>query len=125
MTNGFTYLNFLNAACEIVSRGAFRAAWLKSPHFFSDLELMYSLHLLTTQEWKTHLKVVHHPLLTKSYASKIKYEKQFSVIQEALDKQQKLLIRITEFLMDSEPCYFNNQEVIPYEIFLEFLARLT
>ena len=86
MTNSFTYMNYLTVACEIVSRDAFRAAWLQSPHFYSDIELMYSLHLLTTQEWKAHLKVIHHPLLNKSYSNKIKYEKQFAVIQEALDK---------------------------------------
>lgn len=84
---------------------------------------------MTTNEWKAHLKVVHHPLLSNSYSDKIKYEKQFSVIKEALDKQQDLLIKITNYLMDQRPCHFNTIghpiEVIPYEVFLDFLEYIT
>ena len=57
-------------------------AWLMSPYFIQDLELIYSLHLMTTQEWKNLLSVVYHPLLNKSYSNKIKYEKNFNKWRE-------------------------------------------
>jgi hypothetical protein len=129
MQNNFAYMNYLAVACEIISRDAFRAAWLQSPSFLSDAETLYSLHLMTTNEWKAHLKVVHHPLLSKSYSEKIKYEKQFAVIQDALDKQQDLLMRITNYLMDEKPCHYNTigqpVEIVPYEVFLDFLEHIT
>jgi len=80
MTFGFSAMNYLSVVYEMVSRDKFKAAWLQSPYFCTDLELLYSLHLLTTQEWKDHLKVVYHPLLSTSYANKVKYEKNFNEI---------------------------------------------
>ena len=62
-TNSFTYLGYLTIVHEILMRERFKAAWLQSPYFFSNLEQLYSLHLLTEEEWKVHLKVVYHPLL--------------------------------------------------------------
>jgi len=58
----------------------------------ADLENLYSLHLMTTEEWKDHLKVIYHPLLSNSYSNKIKYEKNFKEIQDVLDAQQALLV---------------------------------
>ena len=77
---------------------------------------------MTTQEWKDHLKVVYHPLLSKSYSNKIKYEKNFRDVQEMFDKQQSLLLQITEMLLDTRPCHANEtgraQPVVPYDKFL-------
>ena len=50
------------------------------------MEQLYSLHLMTTEEWKKHLKVMYHPLLGKSYSNKIKYEKQFKEISDVFDE---------------------------------------
>ena len=47
---------------------------------------------MTTEEWKDHLKVIYHPLLSNSYSNKIKYEKNFKEIQDVLDAQQALLV---------------------------------
>ena len=62
------------------------------------------MHLMTTKEWKDYLKVVYHPLLSKSYANKIKYEKSFSEMQIFFEKQQAILSEITQALMDTRPC---------------------
>jgi len=48
---------------------------------------MYSQHLMTTQEWKNHLKVVYHPLLNKSYANKIRHDKAFKEISDIQNKR--------------------------------------
>lgn len=83
-SSSFTYMGYLTIIHEILKRDRFKSAWLQSPYFFGDLELLYSLHLPTSEEWKTHLKVIYHPLLTKHNSNctsnKIKYEKQFSII---------------------------------------------
>ena len=65
-TNSFTYMGYLTIVHEILKRDRFKSAWLQSPYFFGDLERLYSLHLPTFEEWKTHLKVVYHPLLNKN-----------------------------------------------------------
>ena len=52
MTSQFTYFNYVGVAIQILARPRFKAAWLNSAHFFADLELLYSLHLMTTQEWR-------------------------------------------------------------------------
>ena len=83
-------MGYLTIVHEVLKRERFKSAWLQSPYFYGDLERLYSLHLPTSEEWKTHLKVVYHPLLNKNNSNnasnKIKYEKQFSVIQDILDE---------------------------------------
>ena len=39
--------------------------------------MLYSLHLMTTQEWRDYLKVIYHPLLNNSFAQQQRYEKNF------------------------------------------------
>jgi len=60
-----------------------------------DLELLFSMHLMTTQEWRDYLKVVYHPLLSTAYSHKLKYEKNFKEVQLRLSKRQALLAKVT------------------------------
>ena len=46
---------------------------------------------MTKDEWKDLLSVVYHPLLSKSYSNKIKYEKNYMEVSAKFDKQQELL----------------------------------
>ena len=39
--------------------------------------------------------MVYHPLLTKSYSNKIKYEKNFRDIQINFEERQRFLIEVT------------------------------
>ena len=96
--------NYLGVVLCILTRPRFKAAWLQSPYFFQDLELMYSLHLMSKDEWKDLLSVVYHPLLSKSYSNKIKYEKNYQAVSTKFEKQQELLQNMTESLMDMNPC---------------------
>ena len=80
MRSDFESSIYLAVIYEICSRDRFKAAWLQSPYFCQDLEMMYSLHLLTTEEWQKHLKVIYHPLLSKTLANRVKYENNFSKI---------------------------------------------
>jgi len=96
----FSYSNYIGVVIELLARPRFRAAWLNSPHFCSDLERLYSLPLLTTQEWRDYLKVTYHPLLTKAYSNKIKYEKSFKEMYKQFKKRQGLLMQVTAMLLD-------------------------
>ena len=40
-----------------------RAAWLQSPYLFDDLEMIYSCHMLSQEEWKKTIPGLYHPLI--------------------------------------------------------------
>ncbi len=86
LSSNYSLINHLGVVVHILQRPRFMTAWLMSPYFYQDLELIYSLHLMTTQEWKNLLNVVYHPLLNKSYSNKIKYEKNFNSVAANFDK---------------------------------------
>lgn len=58
--------NVVKLVSEVCKRDKLKAAWLQSPYFYQDLEKLYGLHVISTQEWKTQLQVVYHPLLSDS-----------------------------------------------------------
>ena len=82
LTSHHAYENYVGVILLILARPRYKAAWLDSPYFYTDLEMLYSLHLLTTQEWRDYLKVLYHPLLNTSLTNKLKYEKNFGEIRD-------------------------------------------
>ena len=72
---------------QILQRERFKAAWLQSPYLFEDLEMIYSLHLITKTEWQEQLEVLYHPLLEKTELNKVRFEKNYRDIEEKFEER--------------------------------------
>lgn len=78
--------NIIKLVIEVCKREKLKAAWLQSPYFYQDLEKLFGLHLISTQEWKKQLEVIYHPLLSDTFPNKVKYEKNFNKMRKNFDK---------------------------------------
>ena len=117
---------------EILRRERFKAAWLQSPLFFEDLEIIYSLSLITKTEWQEQLEVLYHPLLEKTELNKDRYEKNYQDFEAKFVEKLEVLMNLTDLLMDQRPCYISQikgdndyQPVVSYDKMLQFINKLS
>ena len=118
----------------VLARQTSRHAWLSSPNFRENIEEMYTVHLPTTTEWNTYLKVIYHDfLLTEDDRGSLKpkdkllYESNFSEISAKFSRRQQILIRITEVLMNETPIKgdaADKNEIVPQKLFCGVLESI-
>ena len=70
-----TYLILLT---YLVQKDEFLYAWMASSGYFSDLEMVYALHLPTADEWQSLLEKVYHKLLPVTHGNRVRFEENYS-----------------------------------------------
>ena len=64
--SGADDLTYLNLIEFLILRPSFMTAILNSPSFDDDMEILFSLHLPTKQEWLKRLEVIYHELIPET-----------------------------------------------------------
>jgi len=60
----------------------FLYAWLSSPNFFEDLELVYSIHMPSKSDYNSYLDPPFHDMLPNSEQNQKSFTSNYRMIEE-------------------------------------------
>ena len=66
MMSGADDLNYLLLLEYLITRESFLAAVISSATFDEEMEILFSVHLPTKQEWMRQLEVIYHELIPEN-----------------------------------------------------------